>query len=148
MTKSKNRSLNADPWDLTEAIAAADARLAQAITAAHQADIELAKSAVHIIALQARDRFPAAWTVVLEWSDQGDHLTITGLAGVVGAPITPGEDTWEAFLDDGDNYAANIEGHTEYIWLPYIRPLDGPRNSMDPYHLDIAKTIHDLEATR
>ncbi|SDL34186.1 hypothetical protein SAMN05428985_11536 [Nocardioides sp. YR527] len=127
-----------DPWDLTDAIAAADARLNRAITAAHQADIELAQSAVHLIALQARHRFPDAWTVVLEWSDQGDHLTLTGLAGVAGAPITPDEDAWNAFLDDGgDNYAANLEGHTEYIWLPYMRPLAGPRNSTDPYHLDI-----------
>ena len=149
---SKNttrRQVETDPWGLTEAIATTNARLERAITAAHQADIELAEAATRLIALQARDRFPTAWTVVLEWSDQGDHLSVAGLAGVSGELLTVDEEAWNAFLDDGaDNCAANLAGHTEYIWLPYMRPLDRARNSIDPYHLDILKTARITEATR
>lgn len=149
---SKNttrRPVETDPWDLTEAIAATDARLERAITAAHQADIELAEAATRIVALQARQQFPSAWAVVLEWSDQGDHLSVSGLAGVAGERLTVDVEAWNAFLDDGaDNCASNLAGHTEYIWLPYMRPLDRARNSTDPYHLDILNTVSITEATR
>lgn len=132
--------------NLHAAIDAADARLNEAITAAHAADIELAQSAAHLLALRTREAFPTANLVMLEWSDQGDHLTLAGIADVTGTRLIDDGPEWDAYMDACDGLASNLEGHTEYIWLPYMVQTDQVRNSADPFFLDVAATLREIKA--
>ncbi|MDP3889854.1 hypothetical protein [Nocardioides sp.] len=115
-------------------LTAASARLDRALDASRAADVDLATAALHLMCLQIREAHPTAETAILDWSDQGDWLLVVEVHDGSGD---------SAEWDDPDCLAANLEGHTEGVWLPFMTPpANGAiRNPTDLFRLPIVKTI-------
>lgn len=111
-----------------EAVAAASTRLDQAISASRQADEHLVLAALQLLCLSVQKDNPTAVAIELEWSDQGDFLSVCQLVDVVGEPVS-----WE----DEDTLAWNFEGHTERHWATFMTADD--RGSR--FRLDIVDTL-------
>lgn len=134
-------------------VVTADDRFARSREALVQAENELVRATVDLIAMHVRSTYPHVETITLVWSDQGDHLDI-GEAQHATGETAPTPD-WDDFLDRTSlqAYASYLIGSARYVWLPYMEPmLDGrSRNDTDPFRLDIGKTLSRIrfeEATR
>lgn len=116
------------PTPAEEDLAEADSWLSKALDAVRRADERLVLAALRLLCLQAQEDNPTAVTIELEWSDQGDFLSVYELVDVAGESIE-----WE----DDSSLAWNFEGHTERYWAAFMTThANGNR-----FHLDIIDTL-------
>lgn len=108
--------------------------LDRALDAARRADERLVLAALRLLCLRAHEDHPAEVTIELEWSDQGDFLSVCEL-------VSDGESIeWE---DEG-SLAVNFAGHSERHWAPFMTTnVQGSR-----FFLDIANTIAAIGAAQ
>ena len=98
-----------------------------------------------LIALSARNLLdPQVKYVVLDYSDQGDFLTLHDAWDAEENPLYEygyGEDTddprtqqWETFSDEADSaYAWNLGRDDSYAWGDYLTQIDAERERLEPY---------------
>lgn len=110
-----------------ETLRTAEEWLDRALDAARRSDERLVLAALRLLCLRAREDHPGATTIELEWSDQGDFLSVCEV-GSDGASIE-WEDEW--------SLAVNFAGHCERYWAPFMT-TNAPGSR---FYLDITNTI-------
>lgn len=100
----------------SQAMIDADAALVAAINTYREANARCAYYGLRLLALHAREVWPEATTLVLDWSDQGDYLTVTEVLGADGDSAYLGA----ALNNDPDpeGWAGNLAGNNEDTWAP------------------------------
>lgn len=103
--------------------------LDQALADYRSANARCAYYSLRHLAEVIRAASPEATTLVLDWSDQGDHLSLVDVIG-----YAENEDP-----EDEDCVAANLDPSNEYVWAPLVRDPDEPRSRRNPgdYRFDI-----------
>jgi hypothetical protein len=106
-----------------------------ALTTVWEAEAAAVELAIRLMCMRARDAAPTAAAVRLEWSDQGDFLTVLGVEDADGIEL---DDAWH----DEECLAWNFGGHTEARWLAFM-VHDGPDRdtTRGTFRLPIDKTL-------
>jgi hypothetical protein len=107
-----------------------DERLTKAIADYRDANARCAYYGLRALLLHIRKVSPEATTAVLEWSDQGDYLTVTGALDVNGQWIADDDTDW-----DEQSWASNLGGNNEATWVPLASVTLGT------YYFDVERTL-------
>lgn len=108
---------------------------------------------VLLIATTARQLLdPAAKYVALDYSDQGDFLTLAGALDADKTDLYPDyeDEAWETFSEEAEtSFAWNLDTDDRFQWEQYLMPAkpDGVRAGGPPYLLDIDAVIAKIGAT-
>lgn len=126
----------------TPAMQDAEDVLMSAINTYRRANAECAYYALRLLALRVQQVLPQATTFVLDWSDQGDYLTVSAVLDSGGGDV---EFDYEQ-EPDPDMWAGNLSESNESTWLALCKPepVDDTPRVMRPsptYHFVIDKVL-------
>lgn len=96
----------------------ADAALASAINTYRKANAECAYYGLRLICLHTKAVMPEATTLVLDWSDQGDYLTVSGVKGADDGDLDIDYET----EPDPEGWSGNLAESNEDTWMPLAEP--------------------------
>lgn len=103
---------------------------------------------VLLIATTARNMLsPEVTHIVLEWSDQGDFLTLTGARNAAGEDVYEDHeaDEWEAYDEEAEtSFAWNLGENCASAWQPFVTDDPARRNQ---YLLEVDATIAQIGST-
>lgn len=105
-------------------------RLQAAIDDYRSANARCAYYGLRALALNVRKHSPIeATTVVLDWSDQGDHMCVASVDNAHGIEVgdpNDGDIDW-----DEEGWASNLAGNNEDTWSAFLLPGPGYKFDID-----------------
>ena len=103
---------------------------------------------VFLLAVTARNMLsPDVTHVVLEWSDQGDFLSLQGAVNAAGEDVYEDheDEEWEAYSEEAEtSFAWNLGENCASSWQPFVNGSGSRRNQ---YLLDVDATIAQIGGT-